>query len=91
LRDPKGLTLTITDDGDGFDIEQVRQNGGLGLVSIEERARLVRGTATIHSRAGVGTTVVVRIPADSPVHLRPSAQLPTVARHPADGPIHRTG
>jgi two-component system sensor histidine kinase UhpB len=85
-RDPKGVTLTITDDGEGFDVEHVRQTGGLGLVSIEERARLVRGTATIHSCPGVGTTVVVRIPPEPAVHLRPSAQLPTVVRQPADGP-----
>jgi signal transduction histidine kinase len=90
-RDPKGLTLTITDDGDGFDVDQVRQNGGLGLVSIEERARLVRGAATIHSRPGVGTTVVVRIPPEVPVSLRSSAQLPTVVHQQANGPTHRTG
>jgi signal transduction histidine kinase len=55
------LTLTVADDGEGFDALSVRQNGGLGLASIEERARLVQGHATIRSQPGKGTTVDVRI------------------------------
>ena len=90
-RDPLGLTLSITDDGDGFDIEGVRQNGGLGLVSIEERARLVRGSATFHSHPGVGTIVVVRIPTDGAGLLRPSPGHTPVVRKPTDGPIQRSG
>ena len=90
-RDPLGLTLSITDDGEGFDIEGVRQNGGLGLVSIEERARLVRGSATFHSHPGVGTIVVIRIPVDGAGLLRPSPGHTPVARKPTDGPIQRSG
>ena len=90
-RDPLGLTLTITDDGTGFDIEAVKQNGGLGLVSIEERARLVRGYASFHSTPGVGTIVVVRIPADGASPLRSFPNQPTVARQPVDGSIQRSG
>jgi len=59
------LTLAIADDGVGFDVEAVRQAGrGLGLVSIEERARLVKGQATIRSKPGRGTLVVVRASID---------------------------
>jgi PAS domain S-box-containing protein len=90
-RDPLGLTLSITDDGEGFDIDGVRQNGGLGLVSIEERARLVRGSATFHSHPGVGTIVVVRIPVDGAGLLRPSPGHTPVVRKPTDGPIQRSG
>jgi PAS domain S-box-containing protein len=90
-RDPMGLTLTVTDDGDGFDIEQVRQNGGLGLVSIEERARLVRGGATFHSHPGVGTIIVVRIPVDGSGLLPALPNHTAVVRQPADGPTHRSG
>ena len=89
-RDPLGLTLSITDDGEGFDIEGVRQNGGLGLVSIEERARLVRGSATFHSHPGVGTIIVVRIPVDGAGLLRPSPDH-TPVRQAADGSIQRSG
>jgi PAS domain S-box-containing protein len=90
-RDPLGLTLSITDDGDGFDIEGVRQNGGLGLVSIEERARLVRGSATFQSHPGVGTIVVVRIPVDGAGLLRPAPGHTPAVRKPTDGPIQRSG
>ena len=58
------LTLHVRDDGNGFDPIVARQNGGLGLVSIEERARLVKGTVNIQSEPGSGTTIVVRVPAD---------------------------
>jgi signal transduction histidine kinase len=56
------LMLAISDDGVGFDVVAARQNGGLGLVSIEERARLVQGRVTFDSRPGRGTIVDVRIP-----------------------------
>jgi signal transduction histidine kinase len=59
------LMLSITDDGWGFDPGGVRNNGGLGLVSIEERARLVKGQVTIHSGPQQGTTIAVRIPREA--------------------------
>jgi two-component system sensor histidine kinase UhpB len=60
-----GLTLSVTDDGWGFDPGGVRNNGGLGLVSIEERARLVKGQVTIHSGPQQGTTISVRVPLET--------------------------
>jgi signal transduction histidine kinase len=36
--------MTVTDDGHGFDLERVRQQGsGVGLVSMEERAHAIAG------------------------------------------------
>jgi signal transduction histidine kinase/ligand-binding sensor domain-containing protein len=55
------IVLAIEDDGIGFDLERVRDQGGMGLVSIEERALEIGGTATIQSAPGVGTSVKVRI------------------------------
>jgi signal transduction histidine kinase len=61
------LELTVTDDGRGFDVEAMHRDGtGLGLVSMEERARLVGSDAHIVSRPEEGTTVRVRGPADLP-------------------------
>ncbi len=56
------LMLAIADDGSGFDVIGARQKGGLGLVSIEERARLVQGRVTICSQPRHGTVVDVRVP-----------------------------
>jgi signal transduction histidine kinase len=62
-RDAADLVLKIVDDGQGFDVEVARQNGGLGLVSIAERGRMVKAAVSVHSDPGHGTTVDVRVPA----------------------------
>jgi signal transduction histidine kinase len=61
LRSDSSLELTIEDDGQGFDLQGARSAGGLGLISLDERVRLVRGTLEIDSRPHGGTTVRVRI------------------------------
>jgi signal transduction histidine kinase len=63
-RSDESVELTVTDDGRGFDFDALRGNGvGLGLVSIQERARLVGGEVKIASTPARGTTVRVRTPA----------------------------
>jgi len=56
------LVLTITDDGRGFDLAEARGRG-LGLISLEERVRLVGGRLTIATEPQHGTKieVVVRV------------------------------
>jgi two-component system sensor histidine kinase UhpB len=56
------LELQVSDSGKGFDVETFKQGGGLGLVSIEERLRLLEGNCDISSAPGRGTTLVVRVP-----------------------------
>lgn len=51
------LTLTIEDDGIGFDKSKIVY--GLGLKNIENRARLLNGTVAIISSEGDGTTINV--------------------------------
>src|SRR4029434_4117374 len=41
------LALTIRDDARGFDLEEARGGGGLGLLSLDERVRLAGGRLTI--------------------------------------------
>jgi signal transduction histidine kinase len=60
LRDG-GVELAIADDGVGF-VTNERAGRGLGLRSIDERVRLMRGEAIVESSPGQGTTIVVRIP-----------------------------
>jgi len=63
---PKRLTATITDTGVGFDMEAISQDpekwDHFGLRGIVERARLVGGEATIKSKKGQGTRIVLDIP-----------------------------
>ena len=56
------IQLTIVDAGKGFDVEAARQGRGLGLASMEERARLVKGTIAFESRPKGGTIIRVEVP-----------------------------
>ncbi|MBV8135768.1 MAG: PAS domain S-box protein, partial [Deltaproteobacteria bacterium] len=60
--EPEGIGLRIVDKGDGFDVNEARKKGGLGLISMEERVRLVNGKIDVHSKPGMGTTVEVHVP-----------------------------
>ena len=58
-----GITLTLQDDGVGFDTQQAVDNPrGLGLVSMAERVRLVHGTVTIDSIPQQGTRLSIHVP-----------------------------
>jgi signal transduction histidine kinase len=54
------ISLTISDDGDGFAVND-RQHG-YGLISMQERATALGGTLTIASTAEQGTTVFCTVP-----------------------------
>jgi signal transduction histidine kinase len=61
LTNGNGLTLSIADDGNGF--EPVAANGtGFGLVSMSERARALGGEFRIVSSTADGTAVEVALP-----------------------------
>jgi PAS domain S-box-containing protein len=61
------LTLQIRDSGPGFDPAQVRGKGGLGIISMQERAQLIGASFSISSGPDQGTTLTmqVRIPEQS--------------------------
>ena len=59
---PQGVTLRIEDNGEGFNLEDAHKKGGLGLISMEERVRLVNGSLSIHSKSGKGSTLEVVVP-----------------------------
>jgi len=58
----RAIMLTIHDDGAGFDRKGVKGRGGLGLISIEERARSVNGRLTVTSQPGHGTQISLEVP-----------------------------
>lgn len=61
VRDRHYLTLTVEDDGRGFDLAQVPKNqNGLGLAGMRDRLAALDGFLTVES-SEAGTTVTVRL------------------------------
>jgi PAS domain S-box-containing protein len=59
---PTEIYLTVRDSGKGFEPELAKDTPGLGLVSMQERVRLVKGTILITSKPLSGTQINVRVP-----------------------------
>ncbi len=62
IRMNRVLSLEISDDGIGFDVEAKKNGTGLGLISMRERACLIGGRCRIRSSPGRGTHIVVHAP-----------------------------
>ena len=61
---PDFVELTIVDRGRGFDQDGAAARRGLGLLSIEERARLVGGIFRVTSTPDRGTALHVQVPVE---------------------------
>jgi PAS domain S-box-containing protein len=59
------IHLTVSDSGIGFDNEAAETSRGLGLISMEERLKMLNGTFSIESRPQHGTTIHARVPFSS--------------------------
>jgi len=60
--DDRAVCLHVVDSGSGFDLSSARNNGGLGLASMEERIRLVQGSFRISTEPGGGSKLLATIP-----------------------------
>jgi signal transduction histidine kinase len=56
-----GVHLSVSDAGTGFDLQAARTDRGLGLVSMEERVKLVGGELSIDTQPGRGTRLHARV------------------------------
>ena len=56
------IHMTVSDSGVGFDVEAAKTGRGLGLISMQERLKLLNGTLSIESRVGHGTTIHASVP-----------------------------
>jgi signal transduction histidine kinase len=56
------LVLKVQDFGVGFDSDALEGQTGLGLISMQERARIAGGTFEIASELGSGTAITVKVP-----------------------------
>lgn len=61
-----GLVVSVQDDGSGFDpaspASADRATGGMGLLSMRERAELLGGEFRLSASVGAGTSLRVRLP-----------------------------
>ena len=56
------LSVSVCDRGVGFDLKELRTNEGLGIQSMENRARFLGGHFEIHSALGKGTSIAAWVP-----------------------------
>ena len=62
VEDEVCFTLEVSDSGQGFDVERVKRGSGLGLISAEERVKLLQGSFLVRSKPEGGTVLRARIP-----------------------------
>ncbi len=61
-RDDESITVTIEDDGKGFDKEMAFHGEGIGLKSVQARVAYLNGKVDYESASGKGTLVAIYIP-----------------------------
>ena len=59
------LEMRVQDNGRGID-PAAQGSKGLGLTGMEERVRLMNGKLTVNSQPGIGTEIIVTVPAAPP-------------------------
>ncbi len=61
-KDDHAVLLVVDDNGKGFDMEEVSAKGGMGLIHMQERAEIMRGSFQVESGRGKGTRITMKIP-----------------------------
>ena len=61
-RDAESIWLNVTDDGQGFDVQQQDQTVGHGLANMRARAEELGGKFEVDSDVGQGTTIKLKLP-----------------------------
>ena len=66
---PEELTLSIIDNGKGFDLTPITDNSsfGLGIKNMHNRARLIGAGFQISSTLEEGTSVIISLPVGTPI------------------------
>lgn len=65
IKDADGISVTIEDNGKGFNTNSRANFEGIGLKNIQTRVEYLKGTVEWNSAAGKGTLVAIHIPAGS--------------------------
>jgi signal transduction histidine kinase len=72
------VTLTIVDNGRGFEVERARAKGRLGLAGIVERIQLLGGDVEVDANLGAGVRVKATLPRWSPPAVETATPLYSV-------------
>lgn len=59
IHEKNHYSVTVEDDGSGFDVEHARNHGGAGLSNITARVSYLEATIDIRSSPGEGTSVTI--------------------------------
>jgi two-component system NarL family sensor kinase len=62
IRDEDEISVTIEDNGKGFDIHDKEKFEGIGLRNVQSRINFLNGTVEWDSTPGKGTVVIINIP-----------------------------
>ncbi|UAY53410.1 tetratricopeptide repeat-containing sensor histidine kinase [Ferruginibacter albus] len=63
VKDPDGISITVEDNGKGFNTNEYEQNGGMGLKNMRTRIEYLKGTIEFNSEPGKGMLVAIHVPA----------------------------
>jgi len=62
------MSMSISDNGIGFDLKEMSKTTGNGLRNMAARIQSLGGTWELHSAQGQGTTIHFKIPLEAPNH-----------------------
>ncbi len=63
--EPEEITLAVSDDGKGFDVDRIGAKKTLGLLGMQERVLMMGGHFNLTSHPDQGTTIEVSVPLTS--------------------------
>ena len=55
------LTVTVEDDGKGFDTSILKGTSGIGYINIQNRVDFLKGKFDVHSEPGKGTSILIEL------------------------------
>ena len=59
---PRGITVTVEDDGKGFDTAMLSKGNGQGLKNVQSRIEYLKGEYDMKTEKGNGTSINIEIP-----------------------------
>ncbi len=62
ISNESGITITVEDDGKGFDTEHLQHGKGIGYSNIRSRVEYFDGAMDIQSAPGKGTSILIELP-----------------------------